>query len=146
MNLHRDLSTTSSVVVPLQTLLFLGFNQDFGCLAVGTNTGFIIYNVDPFRETFRRLFTNGGIGIVEMLFRCNLIAIVGGGRNPRYPTNKVIIWDDHQSKCIGELMVKYEVLAVRLRRDRVVVVVEKKVYVHRFSDLKLLYQIGKPPT
>jgi hypothetical protein len=132
MNLSRD-STNE--------LLFVGFNQDSGCFACGTTTGFVIYNVNPFRETFRRVFSNGGIGIVEMLFRCNLIAIVGGGRNPRYPTNKVMIWDDHQNKCIGELMFKSEVYAVRLRRDRVVVVLNTKVYVYRFSDLKLLDQI-----
>ena len=140
MNLSRDGHASGSSAD--SSLLFVGFNQDNGCFACGTSSGFVIYNVDPFRETFRRTFTSGGIGIVEMLFRCNLIAIVGGGRNPRYPTNKVMIWDDHQNKCIGELMFRSEVYAVRLRRDRVVVVLSAKVYVYRFSDLKLVDQIN----
>jgi hypothetical protein len=50
-----------------EELLFLNFNQDDGCFACGTDAGFRIYNCDPFKETFRRRFDNGGEG--DGLFR-----------------------------------------------------------------------------
>lgn len=122
-------------------LLSVSWNQDYGCFAAGTSRGFRIYNCDPFKETFRRDLKSGGFGIVEMLFRCNILALVGAKSNTQYPPNKLIIWDDHQSRCIGEFSFRSEVRAVKLRRDRVVVVLEHKIYVYNFTDLKLLYQI-----
>ncbi|XP_061338023.1 autophagy-related protein 18a-like [Gastrolobium bilobum] len=127
---------------PNPTLLHLSFNQDSGCFAAGTDGGFRIYNCDPFREIFRRDFgPGGGVGLVHMLFRCNILAFVGGGSDPRYPVNKVMIWDDHQSRCIGELSFRSEVKGVRLRRDRIVVVLAHKIFVYNFADLKVLHQI-----
>lgn len=117
--------------------LYLDFNQDQGCFACGTEAGFNIYNTIPYEDAFRRNL-GGGVGIIEMLNRTNILALVGGGASPKFPKNKVMIWDDHQSKCIGELSFKTDVRGVKLRKDRVIVVLDARIYVYQFSDLKLL--------
>ncbi|CAN1852413.1 Autophagy-related protein 18c [Linum perenne] len=83
-------------------LLSVSWNQDYGCFAAATSSGFRIYSCEPFKETFRRDIRSGGFKIVEMLFRSNILALVGSDSNSQYPPNKVLIWDDHQSHCIGE--------------------------------------------
>ena len=82
-------------------LVFGRREQDGCCFVLATCRGFRIFNCEPFRETFRRERTasQGGPGslrIVEMLFRCNILALIGGGPGAMYPANRVMIWDDHQ--------------------------------------------------
>ncbi|KAJ1435691.1 WD40/YVTN repeat-like-containing domain superfamily [Sesbania bispinosa] len=138
-------SQTSSPEKPPSLLLRLSFNQDQTCFAAATDTGFRVYSCHPFQELFRRDFACCGIAHVEMLFRCNILALVGGGSLPQFPVNKVMLWDDHQGRCFGELSFRSAVRGVRLRRDRIVVALEMKVFVYNCVDFKLLHQFETVP-
>ncbi|VDP13396.1 unnamed protein product [Onchocerca flexuosa] len=104
--------------------------QDSGCFVCGLDDGFRIYNTDPLKQNFDEKLS-GGIGAVEMLFRCNYVALVGGGITPAFSTNKVVIWDIINHKEVVQLEMNSDVRAVRLRRDRIVVVLDTSVHIFR---------------
>lgn len=84
-------------------------------------------------------FENGGIGAAEILYRSNILALVGGGSCPQFPVSKVMLWDDTKCKCVGELSFHNAVKGVKIRKDVIVVVLEKKVYVYNFVDLQIRF-------
>eukprot|EP00727_Mastigamoeba_balamuthi_P003169 m51a1_g1285 hypothetical protein (343) ;mRNA; r:148001-149884 len=129
-----------------QTILCVSLNQDHSCFSVGTTHGFFVFSSDPLRERFHREW-GMGVGIVEILMRCNILAMVGGGSVPKFPKNKVAIWDDFQNKCIAELEFTQPVRGVKIRREIIAVVLDTEVHVYLFNDLRSiasLYTLPNP--
>lgn len=78
---------------------------------------------------------NGGIGIIEMFQRTNLLALVGGGKNPKFQINQLIIWDDHQGKIISKLRFNENLMSVRLRDNKIIVLTRNKFYAFNMKTL-----------
>ncbi|KAL8762627.1 MAG: hypothetical protein Q9203_007567, partial [Teloschistes exilis] len=77
---------------------------------------------------------NAGIGAAEMLGRANYVALVGGGRNPKFPTNKVIIWDDAKQLAVVTLEFQSQVLRALLSRSQILVAVLNSISLYAFSS------------
>ncbi|KAE8285496.1 WD repeat domain phosphoinositide-interacting protein 4 [Larimichthys crocea] len=65
----------------------------------------------------------GSVALCSMLHRSNLLAVVGGGVNPKFSEISVLIWDDAREsrdpkdKLVLEFTFTKPVLAVRMRHD-----------------------------
>lgn len=59
-----------------------------------------------------------GVGYLEMLFRTNLLGVLGGGYHSRLPKNMFCLWDGMGQQFILEFTCASEVKAVRFTRDR----------------------------
>ncbi|KAI9684102.1 MAG: Phosphatidylinositol 3,5-bisphosphate-binding protein [Trizodia sp. TS-e1964] len=128
MNTRQPIDTSSGPVA-----LSVAFNQDNTCFAVGLDTGFCVYNTEPCELKVSRDF-NAGIGQLEMLGRANFIALVGGGKQPKYAQNKVVIWDDSKQRpAFTPLEFRAQVHRVRLSRNRIVVALQNTVHVYNFA-------------
>ena len=76
-----------------------------------------------------------------MLYRSNIFALVGGGKNPKFTPNKVILWDDYQTKILTEFKFPLSVKNVKLKKDKIFVVCEQKIYVYSMDKYKLIESI-----
>ncbi|XP_009437341.1 WD repeat domain phosphoinositide-interacting protein 4 isoform X5 [Gorilla gorilla gorilla] len=127
---------------PLRGVTSLRFNQDQSCFCCAMETGVRIYNVEPLMEKGHLDHEQvGSMGLVEMLHRSNLLALVGGGSSPKFSEiSAVLIWDDaregkdSKEKLVLEFTFTKPVLSVRMRHDKIVIVLKNRIYVYSFPD------------
>ncbi len=56
-----------------------------------------------------------------MLYRTNIVGMVGGGTNPKFSSNKLILWDDVEQVIAGELTFGFKIKNFAIRRDIIAV-------------------------
>ncbi|KAL5637691.1 hypothetical protein ACGC1H_002081 [Rhizoctonia solani] len=124
-------------------MLFANFNQDFSCVSVGTKKGYSITNCDPFGRVYTK--NDGARGIVEMLFCTSLIALVGAADQPSSSPRKLQIVNTKRQSMICELLFPSSILAVKLNRKTLVVVLEVEIYIYDISTMRLMHVIETSP-
>ncbi|THC97872.1 hypothetical protein EYZ11_002623 [Aspergillus tanneri] len=115
---------------------YVTFNQDYSYLAVATSKGFRIFTTDPFAKSYET--KEGNIAIIEMLFSTSLVALI---LSPR----RLQITNTKRQSTICELTFPTTVLAVKLNRKRLVIVLEDQIYLYDIQTMKLLYAIETSP-
>lgn len=153
-------------------LNFVTFNQDYTCVAVGTHNGYRIYSCEPYGKLYEN--REGDVSIIEMLFSTSLVALIYSPRRLVITNTKVRskahpIWcspfvfgclsgvgplgrglanlpyDEQRETIICELTFPTAILAMKLNRKRLVVVLEEQIYVYDISNMKLLHTIETSP-
>ena len=76
----------------------------------------------------------GSLALAEMLYRTNLVAMVAGGRKPKFADNAVMVYDDLAEKMVLEFTCPTTVLGMRMKRDKMVVITRNQIHVFSFPN------------
>ena len=116
---------------------YYNFNEDGSCISIGTKIGFKIITCNPFSNWNNRNFGRG-IGIVEIYHSSNIIVLSGCEKNSKFPSNKLIIWDDNIKEIIREIRISSKIRIIKIIQDKLFIVNDIKVYVLNFENLSLI--------
>ncbi|PVI03158.1 WD40 repeat-like protein [Periconia macrospinosa] len=120
----------------MTSMNFVTFNQDHSHLGVGTTKGYRIYTTDPFNKQSES--REGDVSSLEMLFSTSLVALTLSPRVLRIQNTK-----RHSTIC--EMTFRTGILAMRLNRKRLVVVLESNLYIYDISNMQMLKEEKTSP-
>ncbi|KAF9821415.1 hypothetical protein IEO21_00661 [Rhodonia placenta] len=129
MNLARhSISSTAPVLI-----FDVRFDPDCHIFTTSTQAGFAVYRAWPLQLLRKRELTGGTLSMVVPLHTSSLLFLVGGGRSPRYPPNKAILWDDALGREVAELEFRERVRGLACRRGWLAVALRRRIVVFRLG-------------
>ena len=122
-------------IKPIGRMLCYSFNQDCSCFCIGTELGFVIYKSAPLNDYYIREL-NGGIGLITMFNKSNIIGLVGGGKRPFSSLNKLSIWNDANSKVVLEITVDFKIIDVKVKKSLIALIGKKQIKIYYYDSLE----------
>ncbi|XP_057247100.1 autophagy-related protein 18b isoform X2 [Beta vulgaris subsp. vulgaris] len=124
-------------------ILCASFNQDHSYFAVGSKLGFKIFETDTLRLCYEKDI--GAFSIVEMRFSSSLLAIVGAGEQPALSPRRLCLFNTITATPLQELNFLTSILAIRLNKLRLIVVLQDKTFIYDINSLVILSTIDTVP-
>ncbi|KAF7313722.1 WD-REPEATS-REGION domain-containing protein [Mycena chlorophos] len=130
MNLaRRTVSSTRPV-----NILHVGLDPDSTIFTASTPAGFAVYRTCPLSLIRKRELTGGTLAAAVPLHASSLVFLLGGGRSPLYPPNKVVFWDDVLGTEVAELEFRERVRGLACRRGWLAVALRRRVVVFELGE------------
>ncbi|OJA16995.1 hypothetical protein AZE42_00553 [Rhizopogon vesiculosus] len=131
MNLARHSITATNPVQIFDTQ----FDADCQIFTTTTPAGFAVYQAWPLKLIRKREFSGGTLAAVVPCHTSSLLFLLGGGRSPLYPPNKVVIWDDAAGEEVAELEFRERVRGLACRRGWLAVSFRRRVVVFAVGEI-----------
>lgn len=131
-------------------MLSCEFNQTKSMISIGTSKGFRIYKINQEEKENNNKLTlyqkdfEGGLSIVEMYYDSNLLILVGGGKIPAFPKNKVILWDEEKSKITNELVFNNFIKSVKVNKTNLFISTDVSLHILNLLSLQEIDIIDLP--
>ena len=125
--------------------IYLSFNQLKNFCCFGTDIGFYVYQISPFKKMISRKI-EGGVSMIKMLHESNIFIFVGKTPNGFYPNNKLIVWNDENKTVLGEINFNSEIKDINITKEYILVLCNKKIYIYNFENLGLIKSIDMSPS
>jgi WD40 repeat protein len=120
---------------------YIGFNYDSSYFCLGTDTGFRVYQTNPYNLLISKTF-NGGIGIVKILDKTNLFCLVGGGKNPCFSPNVLIIWNDLKDEITNEYRCNCFIINCYLKQKCIFIICSDDILIINTKTMELFEKIN----
>ncbi|OJD35073.1 svp1-like protein 2 [Diplodia corticola] len=117
---------------PPPPALSVAYNSDLSHFSVALETGFRIYDAPDCRPVKVRDLGQG-LGCVEMVGKTNYLALVGGGKSPKFAQNKIIFWNEGKQEPTLTFEFNTPVQRVRLNQKYLVAVLLNSIHVYKLS-------------
>ena len=125
-------------------ILFANFNQTSTSVGVGSPNGFKIYQISSV-DNLKLIYDNQGqikdVSLIDRLFSSSLVAIVSMSA-PR----KLIVIHFQKGTEICNYSYANTILAVKMNRLRLVVLLEETILIHNIRDMKVVHTIRDTPS
>jgi len=123
-------------------VLAVSFNQDQSCLAVATTRGVKIFSLDAGLECVFEHRKMGACRIAEMLFRSSLLVVVGAGETHDMSPRRLKVFNTSTRAVIADLPFPDTIAAVRLDRQKLVVVEARRATIFDLATLATQREIA----